>query len=161
MYYSCCNTDLIQGRSDPSSFSSAPALLDQVLIRPSPHEWEPRRGAALAPATYIECHSGPCAVMQLLMGIAVSCESRGSLMEAFRRTGAGDRRAGEIGATSRAGAVRRRQPGIDLPASLLFSQIAGPVLRQGSAEEPTRDTTSESPHAKQSPNRSVLGDTLQ
>lgn len=84
MYYSCCNTDLIQGRSDPSSFLSTSALLDQVLILPSPHEWETQRGAALPPATYIKCHSGPYAVMQLLMGIAVSCESRGSLMGASK-----------------------------------------------------------------------------
>lgn len=75
LYYSCCNTDLIQGRSDPGSFSSTSALLDQVLILPPPHEWETQRGAALAPATYIKCHSGPYAVMQLMMGIGVSYES--------------------------------------------------------------------------------------
>lgn len=39
LYYSCCNTDLIQGRSDPSSFFSTCAPLDHVLILHSPHEW--------------------------------------------------------------------------------------------------------------------------
>lgn len=39
------------------------------------------RGAALTPATRIKCHSGPYAVMQLLIGITVSYESWGSLMD--------------------------------------------------------------------------------
>lgn len=75
LYYSCCNTDLIQGRSDPSSFFSTSAPLDHVLILHSPHEWETQRGAALTPATCITCHSGPYAVMQLMMGIAASYKS--------------------------------------------------------------------------------------
>lgn len=82
LYYCCCNTALIQGRSDPSPFYSTSAPLDQILILPRPHEWSTQRGAALTPATCIKCHSGPYAVMQLLMGITVSYESWGSLMEA-------------------------------------------------------------------------------
>lgn len=37
--YCCCNTALIQGRSDLSLFFSPSASLDQVLILPLPHEW--------------------------------------------------------------------------------------------------------------------------
>lgn len=47
LYYCCCNTALIQGRSDPSLFFSAPASLDQVLILPLPHEWQTQEGLHL------------------------------------------------------------------------------------------------------------------
>lgn len=99
--------------------------------------------------------------MQLLMGIAVSCESRGSLMEAWKDR-SWRQTSRKIGATSRADTVCAVNLELILRCPVVLARSTSPTHPPpGKREELTRDTTSESLRTKQSLNRSVLGDTLQ